>query len=79
MTGRSPASGDSVGHEGGVSTVERTDRLRTRRVRFTPAPEGERESRQTVATLLPFAGAAQAVTQAGVEMTGCAELLLLCA
>ena len=71
-------SGDSVEREGVVFTVERTDRLSIRRLRFTLAPEGERGSRQTVVTLLPFAGVAQ-VTRAGVKMTGRTELLPLCA
>jgi len=77
--GRVLKSGDSVEDECGVFTVERTERLRIRRVRFTPAARDGRESRQAVAALLPFAGAAQVVTQAGAETARCVELLLLCA
>lgn len=77
--GRVLKPGDSVEHESGVFKVERMDRFRIRRVRFTPATEDARKTPQTVALLLPFVGAAQTVTQAGAEMSYGAELLLRCA
>lgn len=47
--GRILKQGETVEHEGAVFTVERVDRHRIRRVRFTPAPPASEEAEDTAA------------------------------
>lgn len=55
--GRVLKPGETVEHDGAFFKVDRVERRRIRRVRFTPAQEKEREAGQqkTLATMLPFA------------------------
>jgi CBS domain containing-hemolysin-like protein len=81
QAGRVLAPGDGVEYRGALFRVERTQRFRIRRVRFTPPP---REGVATaggaaVGVLLPFAGAAAAASEAGVGVCAQAIPLLLCA
>jgi CBS domain containing-hemolysin-like protein len=54
QSGRMMRAGEVVEYEGARFSVERVERRRIRRVRFTPASEGEQSS--AVAGVLPFFG-----------------------
>jgi CBS domain containing-hemolysin-like protein len=49
--GRVPAQGDTVEYDGGVFKIERMDRMRIRRIRFTPGTP-QNDSRATLAPLI---------------------------
>ena len=51
--GRVLKQGDTVEHDGAIFQVERVDRLRIRRVRFTPAPKKDEESAAAKGAALP--------------------------
>ena len=73
-----PWAGQSRRDSALTSRVERVDRFRIRRVRFTPIPKKEHESQPSVVRVLPFAGAAM-MTRVSAELSACVELLELCA
>ncbi len=78
-TGRVLKPGDAVEHEGALFKVERVDRFRIRRVRFTPAPKEESANNEVPLTnaFLPFASTAALLTRAGVDLGVHADILLL--
>ena len=76
--GRMLAEGDEVGRGGARFGVERVERRRIRRVRFTPAPREETtggDGSKAVGALLPFAGT---ISGLGANVCAHGELLLLC-
>jgi CBS domain containing-hemolysin-like protein len=77
QAGRILKPGDTVDYDGGLFRVERVDRFRIRRVRFTPSPKKEQESQQSVATVLPFFSTAT-MSHVSIELSACVELLPLC-
>jgi CBS domain containing-hemolysin-like protein len=76
QSGRLLKPGDTVEYGGGAFHVERVDRFRIRRVRFTPARKNERESKPS-ALVLPFISTAT-MTQVSAELSACVDLLSPC-
>jgi CBS domain containing-hemolysin-like protein len=75
--GRLLEPGDTVEHDGALFQVERVERRRIRRIRFTPPPEIKPTTDETtrLTVLLPFIGTAVLVARASVEWSAQAHAL----
>jgi CBS domain containing-hemolysin-like protein len=69
--------GDTVEHDGALFKVERVERRRIRRIRFTPPPETKPTNGETtpLIMLISFIGAAALVARASVEWSAQAHAL----
>jgi hypothetical protein len=69
--------GDTVEHDGALFKVERVERRRIRRIRFTPPPETKPATNDAtpLTALLPFIGTAAIVARASLEWSAQAHAL----
>ena len=81
QAGRVLKIGDEVEYEGATFKVERVERRRIRRIRFTPPPpkhEPSQDGGMSVSGLIPFVSTSFLATHASADLGMHVELLLLC-